>query len=194
MTFFEKLHNKTIILASKSPRRQELLKGLGITFEIKTKEVDESYDKSLTPAEICTFLAEKKAKAFRDELQENDILITSDTIVSLDGAVLEKPQDTTHAKTMLKILSGKKHSVFSGVSITTTTKQVTFYDETKVFFKILNEEEIDYYIANFKPFDKAGSYGIQEWIGYVGIEKIEGDYFSVMGFPLNKVYDALKTF
>lgn len=191
MTFFEKLKSKNIILASKSPRRQELLKGLNIDFEIRTKDVNESYNSALAPHEICTFLSQKKAKAFEDELNENDILITSDTIVSLNGRILEKPQSEEEAIEMIKSLSNNQHSVFSGVSITTNEKQITFFDETKVFFKSLTEEEIEYYIKYFKPFDKAGSYGIQEWIGYIGIEKIEGDFFSVMGLPLKKVYEAL---
>ena len=194
MLFFDKLKDKNIILASKSPRRQELLKGLDIEFEIRTKDVDESYDSNLSPSEICTFLSQKKAEAFKHELTENDILITSDTIVSLDGRILEKPKTKTESIKMISSLSENQHSVFSGVSITSTEKQITFYDETKVFFKPLSDEEIEYYVEKYNPCDKAGSYGIQEWIGYIGVEKIEGDFFSVMGLPLNTLYKRILSF
>jgi septum formation protein len=186
------LQNKNIILASKSPRRQQLLKGLDIDFEVRTKDVDESYPSSLKDLEIPEYLAKKKAAAFSNELKENDILITCDTIVSLNGEVLEKPNDYNHAFEMLNKLSGKMHTVYTGVCITTTTSQIAFTDKTEVYFKSLTKEEIDYYITHYKPYDKAGSYGIQEWWGYVAIEKINGDFFNVMGLPLRLVYEALK--
>jgi septum formation protein len=185
------LQNKNIILASKSPRRQQLLKGLDVDFEVRTKDVNESYPSSLKDLEIPEYLAKKKAAAFIDELKENDILITCDTIVSLNGEVLEKPNDYNHAFEMLNKLSGKMHTVYTGVCITTTSSQIAFTDKTEVYFKSLTKEEIDYYITHYKPYDKAGSYGIQEWWGYVAIEKINGDFFNVMGLPLRLVYSTL---
>jgi septum formation protein len=191
MTLAEKLKGHTLILASKSPRRQQLLKGLDIDFEVRTKDVDESYPSSLKDEEIPKYLAKKKAAAFIDELNENDILITCDTIVSLNGEVLEKPSDYDHAFEMLSKLSGKMHTVYTGVCITTTASQIAFTDKTEVYFKQLTKEEIDYYITHYKPYDKAGSYGIQEWWGYIAIEKINGDFFNVMGLPLRLIYSAL---
>ncbi len=191
MTLAEKLKGHKLILASKSPRRQQLLKGLDIDFEVRTKDVDESYPSSLKDEEIPEYLANKKAAAFKDELKDNDILITCDTIVSLNGEVLEKPSDYDHAFEMLSKLSGKMHTVYTGVYITTTASQIAFTDKTEVYFKQLTKEEIDYYITQYKPFDKAGSYGIQEWWGYVAIEKINGDFFNVMGLPLRLVYEKL---
>lgn len=185
------LEGKHIILASKSPRRQQLLKGLDIDFEVRTKDVDESYPTSLKDLEIPEYLAKKKADAFITELKDNDILITCDTIVSLNGEVLEKPSDYTHAFDMLSKLSGKMHTVYTGVCITTKTSQTSFTDKTEVYFKSLSKEEIDYYITHYKPYDKAGSYGIQEWWGYVAIEKINGDFFNVMGLPLRLIYSYL---
>lgn len=185
------LEGKNIILASKSPRRQQLLKGLDIDFEVRTKEVDENYPPSLKDLEIPKYLAKKKAAAFKDELKENEILITCDTIVSLNGEIIEKPADYDHAFEMLSKLSGKMHLVYTGVCITTTSSQISFTDKTEVYFKQLTKEEIDYYITHYKPFDKAGSYGIQEWIGYIAIEKINGDFFNVMGLPLRLAYQEL---
>jgi septum formation protein len=185
------LEGKHIILASKSPRRQQLLKGLDIDFEVRTKDVDESYPPSLKDLEIPEYLAKKKADAFITELKENDILITCDTIVSLNGEILEKPNDYTHAFDMLSKLSGKMHTVYTGVCITTKNYQTSFTDKTEVYFKSLSKEEIDYYITHYKPYDKAGSYGIQEWWGYVAIEKINGDFFNVMGLPLRLIYSYL---
>jgi septum formation protein len=187
----QNLKTKNIILASKSPRRQQLLKGLDIDFEVRTKDVDESYPPSLKDVEIPEYLAKKKAAAFIDDLKENDILITCDTIVSLNGEVLEKPSNYDHAFEMLSKLSGKMHSVYTGVCITTTASQIAFTDKTEVYFKQLTKEEIDYYITHYKPYDKAGSYGIQEWWGYVAIEKINGDFFNVMGLPLRLIYNNL---
>ncbi|WP_320113428.1 Maf-like protein [Draconibacterium orientale] len=182
------------ILASKSPRRQELLKSLGIDFQVKTKEVDENYPVELSPDQIPGYLAEKKANAFADELNNNDLLITADTIVVLNGKVLEKPDDYDHAYEMLSALSGNMHEVITGVCLSSTNKSVTFSALTNVQFKKLTAAEIDYYITNFKPFDKAGAYGIQEWIGSIGISHIEGSFYNVMGLPLQKLYEEIQKF
>jgi len=188
------LKSKKIILASKSPRRQELLKGLDIQFEIKTKEVDESYPLTMKPEQVPVFLAEKKADAFVDLLEKDTILITSDTIVIQGKNILEKPNSIEEGKAMIRKLSGQVHTVVTGVCIRTLEKIISFSDETRVLFTDLTDDEIDYYMKNYQPFDKAGSYGVQEWIGYVGIERLEGSYYNVMGLPVHKVYTALKTF
>lgn len=182
------------ILASKSPRRQELLKSLGIDFQVKTKDVDESYPLELSADQIPGYLAEKKAKAFANELNNNDLLITADTIVVLNGKVLEKPEDYDHAYEMLSALSGKMHEVITGVCLSSTKKSVVFSSLTNVQFKQLSNTEIDYYITNYKPFDKAGAYGIQEWIGSIGISHIEGSFYNVMGLPLQKLYEEIQKF
>jgi septum formation protein len=188
------LKSKKIILASKSPRRQELLKGLDIQFEIKTKEVDESYPLTMKPEQVPVFLAEKKADAFVDLLEKDTILITSDTIVIQGKNILEKPNSIEEGKAMIRKLSGQVHTVVTGVCIRTLEKSISFSDETRVLFTDLTDDEIDYYMKNYQPFDKAGSYGVQEWIGYVGIERLQGSYYNVMGLPVHKVYTALKTF
>lgn len=188
------LGSSRIILASKSPRRQELLKGLCVDFDIKTKEIDESYPANLKEAEVPTFIALKKADAFKEELAPNDILITSDTVVCLDGEILEKPVDPNDAKRMLTALSGKQHTVYSAVCLTSKNKQISFCDSTLVKFKVIGQEEIEFYIEKFKPFDKAGAYGVQEWIGYIGIEQMIGSYYTVMGMPMHLLYDELKKF
>ncbi|WP_297101183.1 Maf-like protein [uncultured Draconibacterium sp.] len=182
------------ILASKSPRRQELLKSLGIGFQVKTKDVDENYPAELSPDQIPGYLAEKKAKAFSNELNNNDLLITADTIVVLNGKVLEKPEDYDHAYEMLSALSGKMHEVITGVCLSSTKKSVVFSSLTNVQFKQLTNTEIDYYITHYKPFDKAGAYGIQEWIGAIGISHIEGSFYNVMGLPLQKLYEEIQKF
>ncbi|MEN8928536.1 MAG: Maf family nucleotide pyrophosphatase [Flavobacteriales bacterium] len=185
------VHNKLkdfqIILASKSPRRQELLKGLGLEFEIRTKEIEEVFPPALFKEEIAVYLSNLKAKAFEKELKENELVITSDTIVWNENQQLGKPKDKSEAIEMLQSLSGKSHEVITAVTLMTKTKTHSFYETTKVFFKELSIEEIEYYIDNYQPYDKAGSYGIQEWIGFVGIPKIEGDYFNVVGLPLNRL-------
>lgn len=182
------------ILASKSPRRQELLKSLGIDFQVKTKDVDENYPPELSPNQIPGYLAEKKAKAFANELNNKDLLITADTIVVLNGKVLEKPDDYDHAYKMLSALSGIMHEVITGVCLSSTKKSVVFSSLTNVQFKQLTNTEIDYYISTFKPFDKAGAYGIQEWIGSIGISHIEGSFYNVMGLPLQKLYEEIQKF
>ena len=184
----EKLKNYTVILASGSPRRQQFFKDLGIDFEIRLKDTEEIYPDHLQAVEITDFLAKLKAKAFENELRESDILITSDTLVWHNNKALGKPKDASDAFAILTSLSNSTHEVFSSVCITTDTKQWLLNDCTKVTFNALLPEEIEYYIQNYKPFDKAGAYGIQDWIGTVAIAKIEGSYPNVMGLPVHKVY------
>ncbi|KJJ39257.1 Maf-like protein [Aequorivita vladivostokensis] len=186
----EKLKNHNIILASGSPRRQAFFKELNLDFTIQVKAVDETYPSNLKRSEITDYLSQLKASIFVD-LGENDILITSDTIVWKEEKALGKPKDFGEAKEMLQNLSGQMHEVITSVCFTSKEFQKTVNDVTKVWFKKLSDEEIDFYIENYKPFDKAGSYGIQEWIGYIGIEKIEGCYFNVMGLPTRLVYKTL---
>ena len=186
-----KFKNKNIILASGSPRRQELFKELGVNYSIKVKEVDEIYDSTLKKEEITNYLAELKANAFSNEIGNNDIIITADTIVWQNNKALEKPKNKLEAIKMLQQLSGTKHSVFSSICIKNKYLQKVFYDETIVYFKKLSEQELVYYVENYKPFDKAGAYGIQEWIGLIGVTQIEGSYFNVMGLPVHKLYEEL---
>lgn len=186
----QKLKAYNVILASGSPRRQQFFKDLDIDFSIQLKEIEEIYPKELKAAEITDFLAELKSKAFRD-LKEEDLLITSDTIVWFEEKALGKPKDAKEAFTMLKALSNKKHQVITSVSLKSTVFQKIINDITTVSFKELTDEEIHYYIDKYKPFDKAGGYGIQEWIGFIGIDKIEGSYFNVVGLPVHKLYKEL---
>lgn len=188
----QQLEKFNIILASKSPRRQQFLKESGIPFQVKTKEIEEVYPTHLQHSEITDYLSELKASAFVEELKENDILITSDTIVWNNNTALGKPKNATEAKAMLTSLSGKTHEVISSISLTTTKKQLTQHCITKVCFKSLTEAEIDYYITHYKPFDKAGAYGIQEWIGFIGITAIEGSYNSVVGLPTHLLYSGIE--
>ncbi len=190
----EKLKKFSIILASQSPRRQFLLQELGLNFEIKTKNISEIYPDSLREGEIVKYLAELKAAAFESEMLDNTLLITADTIVWLEGEVLEKPKNFQNAFEMLKKLSGKKHIVYTGVCLKTLRKQHTFIVDSNVFFKNLSDEEIQYYLENFQPYDKAGAYGVQEWLGYVAITRIEGSYFNVMGLPVQRLYEELLNF
>jgi len=186
--------SKNIILASKSPRRQNLLKELGFDFEIKTKEIEEVYPPELQRENVALFLSELKATAFIDDLKENDLIITSDTIVCLGDEIIGKPKGREDAIKMLGKISGNKHEVITAVTLLSKEKKHTFYEETAVYFKSLTFQEIEYYVDNYQPFDKAGSYGIQEWIGYIGIEKIIGSYFNVMGLPVKRVYEELIKF
>ena len=188
----QKLKAYNVILASGSPRRHQFFKDLDIDFSIQLKEIEEIYPKELKAAEITDFLAELKSKAFRD-LKEEDLLITSDTIVWFEEKALGKPKDAKEAFTMLKALSNKKHQVITSVSLKSTVFQKIINDITTVSFKELTDEEIHYYIDQYKPFDKAGGYGIQEWIGFIGIDKIEGSYFNVVGLPVHKLYKELMT-
>lgn len=185
------LENRQLILASQSPRRSYFLKELNLDFEIRIKEIEESYPTHLKGKEISEYLAKLKASVFLNELTSMDVLVTADTIVWLDGIALGKPKNKEEAFEMLNSLSESVHEVISSIAITTTQKQIIISDITEVTFKKLSLDEINFYIETFKPFDKAGSYGIQEWIGYIGIKKINGSYFNVMGFPVQKFYEAL---
>ena len=190
----EKLKEKNIILASQSPRRRELLAGLGLEFSTISLDIDESFDREVYKAnQITEYLSAKKANAYFD-LKADDIIITSDTTVWVNDESLEKPEDRADAYRMIKALSNNTHSVYTSVTIKSLEKEVTFTDETKVTFAELSDEEIYFYIDQYKPFDKAGAYGIQEWIGYIGVEKIEGSYFNVMGLPVQKLYKELQQF
>lgn len=182
------------ILASKSPRRQELLKSLGINFQVITKEVDEIFPGNLSKEQIPVFLAELKAKCFLNDLKKNDLLITADTIVWFNGEVLGKPANRKEAIETLQKLSGHEHQVISGVSLTSVKKQESFFSITNVMFKQLSLPEIEYYVYEYKPFDKAGAYGIQEWIGYIGITHIEGSFYNVMGLPVQQLYTEIQNF
>jgi septum formation protein len=188
------LQNKKIILASKSPRRQELLKGLGLNFEVRTKDIEETYSADLRAEDVPVFLSEKKANEFLHELKSGEIIITSDTIVIHQGKILEKPKSKEEAHEMLRRLADSEHVVVTGVCIQSLEKKVVFSDLTLVEFSALTDEEIDFYIENYKPFDKAGSYGAQDWIGFVAIKKLTGSYFNVMGLPVHRVYAELKNF
>lgn len=182
-----------IILASKSPRRKELLSSLGLTFSVKTQEgEDEVYPNNLQKAEIVEFLAKQKSNAF--EINENELIISADTIVCIENKVLGKPTDEKEAKEMLQLISGKTHQVFTGVYVRSKEKQTIFSVASDVTFSPLSEQEIEFYIKNFRPFDKAGAYGIQEWIGFIGIQSISGSYWNVMGLPLQRLYQELKKF
>jgi len=186
------LKNYHIILASQSPRRQELLHGLNIPFEVKVIEVEETYPKGLVGVDIPMYLSEKKANAFNGLMDETTMLITADTIVWHEGKVFGKPTDRKNATAMLKALSGKTHQVITGVCISTLQKRKVFSVISEVRFASLNSSEIEYYLDNYQPYDKAGSYGVQEWIGFVGVEFIEGSYFNVMGLPIQRLYNELK--
>lgn len=190
----EKFKNHKIILASGSPRRQQFLRELEIDFEIRLKEIEEIYPDHLKAEEITDFLAKLKASAFENELNNNEVLITSDTIVWLENKALGKPIDASHALRMLTEMSGKTHKVITSVCLKSIKKEVVFHDETLVTFTDLSLDEIEFYLKNYKPFDKAGSYGIQEWIGLVAIEKIEGSYANVVGLPTHKLYKELMNF
>ena len=191
---FDRLKHYNIILASKSPRRQYLLKELGIDFKLQTKDTEEGFSNTLKAQEIPLYLCEKKAKAFELDLNDGDLLITADTIVWIEDQVLNKPEDYNDAVRMLKLLSGKKHQVYTGVCLTSKQKTKSFFAVTDVYFKNLSDDEIEYYIKNYNPYDKAGAYGAQEFIGYIAIEKIEGSFFNVMGLPIRELYDELLKF
>ncbi|MBN2662709.1 MAG: septum formation protein Maf [Bacteroidales bacterium] len=191
----EKIKNYNVYLASQSPRRQNLLKQLGVNFNIAVREdVEENYHRSLEKEEIAMYLSDKKSTAYKNLIKDNRVLITADTIVWIEGTVLSKPKNKPDAVKMLNILSGKKHSVITGITLKTTTKHHTFFCLTDVWFKNLSSKEINYYVDNFKPFDKAGAYGIQEWIGLIAVEKIEGSYNNVVGLPIQKLYTELDAF
>lgn len=189
------LENKKIVLATKSPRRQQLLQSLGIKFTVETKDVDENFSPDIKREEVALYLAKKKSDAFKDvkAIKEN-IVITADTIVVLGNEVINKPTDRQDAIRILQKLSGNMHEVFTGVCISSSDKEELFFERSEVYFKKLSLEEIEYYIDNFKPFDKAGAYGIQDWFGLTAIEKINGSFYNVMGLPTKKLYEALQKF
>ena len=188
------LKGRKIILASASPRRKQLLEGLDIPFELRLRDCDESVPSTLDNEKVAIFLAKKKAAVYLTDIAANEIIITSDTTVLKDHLLLNKPKDKEDAKRMLTTLSGSSHTVITGVCLSSKEKQICFDTRSVVKFKVLDNSEIDYYIAHYKPFDKAGSYGIQEWLGYIAIEKIEGSYFNIMGFPVHRIYEELKAF
>ena len=188
----DNLKKYKVILASNSPRRKELLAGLGVDYEVRTlPDVDESYPETLQGADIPLYIAKEKADAYVAMMQPGELMITADTIVWLDGKVLGKPQDKEDALQMLRTMSGRTHEVFTGVCITTTDWQRSFTAQTEVRFATLSEEEIAYYVDNFQPMYKAGAYGVQEWIGFIGVENISGSYYNIMGLPVQKLYREL---
>lgn len=188
----DNLKKYKVILASNSPRRKELLAGLGVDYEVRTlPDVDESYPETLQGADIPLYIAKEKADAYVAMMQPGELMITADTIVWLDGKVLGKPQDKEDALQMLRTMSGRTHEVFTGVCITTTDWQRSFTAQTEVRFATLSEEEIAYYVDNFQPMDKAGAYGVQEWIGFIGVENISDSYYNIMGLPVQKLYREL---
>ncbi|MDR1336772.1 MAG: Maf-like protein [Tannerella sp.] len=186
---------RRIILASHSPRRRELLSGLGIDFEVRViPGIDESYPDGLPPAEIPCYIARKKADAYRTDMKENELIITADTVVILDNGILEKPRDRDDAIRMLHRLAGRTHEVVTGVVISTGDRQSAFSVTSAVDFAALTDEEIRYYVDTFQPYDKAGAYGIQEWIGYIGVQGIRGSFYNVMGLPVQRLYRELKKY
>ncbi len=191
----KQLENKNIILATKSPRRQQLLQLLGINFTVQIKEVDENFSSDLKREHVALYLAQKKADAFNDVIAiPKNIVITADTIVVFGEEVINKPVDRNDAIRILQKLSGNMHEVFTGVCISSSEKSESFFERSEVYFKKLTLEEIEYYIDNFKPYDKAGAYGIQDWFGLTAIEKINGCFYNVMGLPTKKLYEHLKNF
>ena len=191
----DNLKNYDIILASNSPRRKELLQRLGLPFKVRTLfGVDESFPENLRGEEIALYIARKKAEAYKSSMSSNELLITADTIVCLDGVVMGKPYGAENAKTILRLLSGRVHQVITGVTVLTQVKRESFAVTSHVKFANVTEDEIDYYVDNYLPFDKAGAYGIQEWFGLVAVEELRGSYFNVMGLPVQRLYTVLKQF
>lgn len=190
-----KMKNYHIILSSNSPRRKELMAGLDLDFEVRVLPgVDESYPDDMPVSKVAEYISREKAEAYKKEIKSDELVITADTVVILGDEVLGKPSDEEDAKRMLRKLSGNTHHVITGVCLTTSERQHSFSVVTGVTFKSLSEDEIDYYVSKYKPLDKAGSYGIQEWIGYVGVTSIEGSYFNVMGLPVQRIYQELQRF
>ncbi len=195
MLLHEKLRNRRLLLASQSPRRRELIAGCGLPYDPAPKyDCEEIYPADLPAEEVPLYLSQLKSRAYPAALAPNDILLTADTVVVLDGEVLGKPHDRTDAIRMLHRLSGRRHTVVSGVTLRTPQRMQTFEARTNVWFRSLTDEEVEYYIDTFHPLDKAGSYGIQEWIGYAAIERIEGSFYNVMGLPIQKLYTELNQF
>lgn len=192
---FENLTKYNIVLASNSPRRKELLKRLGLDFKVRTLlGMDESYPATLEGADVARYISEKKARAYEASMADDELLITADTIVCVDGRALGKPTDAADARRMLRGLSGRTHEVVTGVTVLTKEKRVSFSVTSQVKFAPVGEEEIDFYVDNYLPFDKAGAYGIQEWIGLVAVEELHGSFFNVMGLPVQRLYQVLKQF
>ena len=184
-----------IILASNSPRRKELLAGIDVQFEVRViQDIDESYPADLPTKDIAEYISHKKAAVYQQQMAPDELIITADTIVVLGNEVMGKPHDEADARRMLGELSGRTHQVITGVTLTTIQKQISFSVETDVTFKALSDSEIDYYVSHYKPFDKAGAYGIQEWIGHIGVTGLQGSYFNVMGLPVQRIYEALSNF
>ncbi len=195
VTPFENLRKYSIILASGSPRRRELLSSIGLEYTVRTIEgISEEYPAILIAEEVPQFISRKKAQAYRDTMNKNELIITADTVVALDNKILGKPQDKNEAVEMLQFLSGRTHQVITGVTIMTETREETFATTSHVTVAQLQDNEIEYYIEKYKPYDKAGAYGIQEWIGMIGVTGIEGSFFNVMGLPIQRLYTLLKTF
>lgn len=191
----DNLRNYDIILASNSPRRKELLQRLGLPFKVRTLfGVDESFPENLRGEDIALYIARKKAEAYKSSMSSKELLITADTIVCLDGVVMGKPYGAENAKTILRQLSGRVHQVITGVTVLTQVKRESFAVTSHVKFANVTEDEIDYYVDNYLPFDKAGAYGIQEWFGLVAVEELRGSYFNVMGLPVQRLYTVLKQF
>lgn len=190
----KKFEGTRIILGSNSPRRQELLKQLGLTFEVLVHDVDETYPEQFRREDIAMFLARKKALAFKGDVADGGIVITADTIVALDELILGKPKDRTDAARMLRLMAGRKHSVITGVCVMSAKKSESFFVKTEVSVKMLRDNEIDYYLETYNPVDKAGAYGIQDWIGMTGIEYILGSYYNVVGLPTKELYEILLRF
>ena len=189
----ENLKNYKVILASNSPRRRELLSGLGIDYEVKVlPDISEVYPDSLRGEEIPMYIAREKAEAYRSVMRPDELIITADTIVYIGGEVLGKPLDEADAYRMLHVLSGRSHHVITGVCLTSQEKQKTFSSVTEVMFDTLSDEDIDFYVRTFKPFDKAGSYGVQEWIGFIGVKGLKGSFYNIMGLPVQRLYQELK--
>ena len=184
-----------IILASNSPRRKELLAGIDVQFEVRViQDIDESYPADLPTKDIAEYISHKKAAVYQQQMAPDELIITADTIVVLGNEVMGKPHDEADARRMLRELSGQTHQVITGVTLTTIQKQISFSVETDVTFKALSDSEIGYYVSHYKPFDKAGAYGIQEWIGHIGVTGLQGSYFNVMGLPVQRIYEALRQF
>jgi len=190
----KKFEGTQIILGSNSPRRAELLKSLELTFEVLTKHVEEDFPAHFRREDTAMFLARKKALAFKENVANGGIVITADTIVAVDDLILGKPADAKDAERMLKLISGRKHQVITGVCIMSSKKSESFFVKTDVSFKLLKDDEINFYIERYNPLDKAGAYGIQEWIGMIGVEYIQGSYYNVMGLPTKELYDNLMRF
>ena len=184
-----------IILASQSPRRRELLAGLGIPFEVRViEDIDEHFPEQLPASETALYIAKRKAEAYRGQMADDELIITADTVVIVGDEILGKPADEADALRMLRLLSGRTHQVTTGVCLMTTNMQRSFDVTTDVTFKTLTDEEIMYYVNRYKPFDKAGAYGIQEWIGYIGVTGLHGSYYNVMGLPVQRIYTELQAF